>query len=286
MHSIKKSWQKTQPSMLMRIENQMITATSASRFHQSSTQPPALCLNTEEISKMFDEIMGYLIFQRKDMLDDFLSLSFSEMKSRMDERRTPFTRRQFFCPAYIAEDTMLPRAPTKEEYLEWATGDGRRAYQAEREQWMWERWFQKGGSSLLLCDNLEHCYEAIRAHSMIWKLYLWAYTTINVNEFLTPFIAVNSDGVRTICPNSGEGHRGLIISRLRLLYSTALGIKKFRSMWLTRTCPPRSSRMVCTTFALRDFSRHNRNASARTPRLCSSVNTWARNSIRSTRLGT
>ena len=100
---------------------------------------------------------------------------------------------------------MLP--PTKEEYLDWATGDGRAAYQAEREQWMWDHWDQKGGSSLLLYDNLEHCYEAIRTHSLIWKLYFWAYTTMNVNEFLTPFIAVNSDGMRAIRPNTGEGHR-------------------------------------------------------------------------------
>ena len=50
---------------------------------------------------------------------------------------------------------------------------------------------------------------------------------MNVNKFLTPFIAVNSDGVRAIRPNTGEGHRGLISSRLRLLYSNALGIKKF-----------------------------------------------------------
>ena len=34
--------------------------------------------------------------------------------------------------------------------------------------------------------------------------------------------------MRTIRPNTGEGHRGLISSRLRLLYSNALGIKKFR----------------------------------------------------------
>ena len=78
--------------------------------HQSSTEPSALCLNTEEIFKVFEEMMGYLIFQRKDILDDFLSLSLSEMKVRMGERRTPFTRRQFFCPAFIAEDASLPRA--------------------------------------------------------------------------------------------------------------------------------------------------------------------------------
>ena len=196
--------------------------------HQSSTEPPALCLNTEEIFKVFDEIMGYLIFQRKDILDDFLSLSLSEMKVRMGERRTPFTRRQFFCPAFIAEDTSLPRAPRKEEYFDWATGDGRVAYQKERELWMWNHWYKQGESSLLLCDNLEHCCEAIRTHSLIWQLYLWDYTTMNVNEFLTPFIAVNSEGVRAIRPNAGEGPWGLLSSRLRLLCSNALGIKKFR----------------------------------------------------------
>ena len=51
---------------------------------------------------------------------------------------------------------------------------------------------------------------------------------MNVNEFLTPVVAVKSDGMRTIRPNKGEGHRGLISSQLRLLYSNALGIKKFR----------------------------------------------------------
>ena len=156
--------------------------------HQSSTKPPAMCLNTEEICKVLDEIVGYLIFQRKDILDDFLSLSFSEMKARMDERRTPFTRRQFFCPAFIDDDTMLPRAPTKEEYMEWGIGDGRKKYQEEREQWMWEHWYGVKGSSILFCDNLDHCFEVIRTRAMIWKLYLWPYTTMRVNEFLTPLI--------------------------------------------------------------------------------------------------
>ena len=55
--------------------------------HQSSTEPPALCLNTEEISKVFDEIVGCLVFQRKDILDDFLSLSFLETKARMRHAR-------------------------------------------------------------------------------------------------------------------------------------------------------------------------------------------------------
>ena len=81
--------------------------------HQLSTEPPAMCLNIEEISKVFDETVNYLIFQRKDILDDFLSLS----SSRMDARRTPFTQRQFFCPSFIDDDAMLPRAPTAEEYM-------------------------------------------------------------------------------------------------------------------------------------------------------------------------
>ena len=92
---------------------------------------------------------------------------------------------------------------------------------------MWSHWCKQGESSLLLCDNLEHCYEAIRTHSLIWKLYLWDYTTMNANEFLAPLIAVNSDGVRAIRPNTGEGPWRLLSSRLRLLCSNALGIKKF-----------------------------------------------------------
>ena len=91
-----------------------------------------MCFKTEEISKVFDEIAGYVIFQRKDILDDFLSLTFSEMKTRMDGRRTPFTRRQFLSPSFIDDDTMLPRAPTKEEYMAWAKGDERKRYQVER----------------------------------------------------------------------------------------------------------------------------------------------------------
>ena len=49
---------------------------------------------------------------------------------------------------------------------------------------------------------------------------------MNVNEFLTPFIAVNNDGYRKVRPNQGDGQRSLIRSRARSLLSNALGIKK------------------------------------------------------------
>ena len=51
---------------------------------------------------------------------------------------------------------------------------------------------------------------------------------MNVNEFLTPFIAVNEDGYRKIRPNQGAGQRGMISTRVRSLLSNALGIKKYR----------------------------------------------------------
>ena len=35
-------------------------------------KPPAICLNTEEIGKTFDELFGYIIFQRREILDDYL----------------------------------------------------------------------------------------------------------------------------------------------------------------------------------------------------------------------
>ena len=112
--------------------------------------------------------------------------------------------------------------------MAWAKGDERKRYQVEREQWMHDHWYEVTQSSVLFRDNLDHCYEVIRTRAMLWEIYLWAYTIMNVNEFLMPFIAVNSDGMRTIRPNKGESHRGLIGSRLRLLYSNALGINKFR----------------------------------------------------------
>ena len=63
---------------------------------------------------------------------------------------------------------------------------------------------------------------------MMWNIFLWAYTAMNVNEFLTPFIAVNEDGYRKLRPNQGAGQRSLISSRVRAVLSNALGIKKYR----------------------------------------------------------
>ena len=51
---------------------------------------------------------------------------------------------------------------------------------------------------------------------------------MKVNEFHSPLIAVNSDGFREVRPNQREGQRSLISSRVRLLLSNALGVKKFR----------------------------------------------------------
>ena len=62
-------------------------------------EPAAICINTEEIGKTYDEMLGYIIFQRRDLLDDYLSLSFTEMQQKVDECMTPFAKRQFFCPA-------------------------------------------------------------------------------------------------------------------------------------------------------------------------------------------
>ena len=62
----------------------------------------------------------------------------------------------------------------------------------------------------------------------MWNIFLWAYATMNVNEFLTPFIAVNDDGFRKLRPNQGEGQRSMICSRVRSLLSNSLGTKKYR----------------------------------------------------------
>ena len=88
--------------------------------------------------------------------------------------------------------------------------------------------YNPSDSSLLPCENLDICYEVIKVHEMMWNIFLWAYTTMNVNEFLTPFIAVNEDGYRKLRPNQGAGQRSLITSRVRAVLSNALGIKKYR----------------------------------------------------------
>ena len=92
---------------------------------------------------MLDEVFAYLIFQRKRLLDDFVALSFAEMKAKMRDHRAPFVRRQFFCPAFIDEDTKLPRAPAEEECHEWATG--------QQEVWMNKNRYDEGESSFLPC---------------------------------------------------------------------------------------------------------------------------------------
>ena len=191
-------------------------------------EPAAICINTEEIGKTYDEMLGYIIFQRRDLLDDYLSLSFTEMQQKVENYMTPFAKRQFFCPALFDQDTKLPRPPTKEEYITWARDGGRAEYQDLRNAEMARKRYNPSDSSLLPCENLDICYEVIKVHEMMWNIFLWAYTTMNVNEFLTPFIAINEDGYRKLRPNQGAGQRSLISSRVRAVLSNALGIKKYR----------------------------------------------------------
>ena len=191
-------------------------------------EPAAICINTEEIGKTYDEMLGYIIFQRRDLLDDYLSLSFTEMQQKVENYMTPFAKRQFFCPALVDQDTKLPRPPTKEEYITWARDGGRAEYQDLRNAEMARKRYNPSDSSLLPCENLDICYEVIKVHEMMWNIFLWAYTTMNVNEFLTPFIAINEDGYRKLRPNQGAGQRSLISSRVRAVLSNALGIKKYR----------------------------------------------------------
>ena len=191
-------------------------------------EPAAICINTEEIGKTYDEMLGYIIFQRRDLLDDYLSLSFTEMRKKVENYFTPFAKRQFFCPALFDQETKLARPPTKEEYITWARDGGRAEYQDFRNTEMAKKKFTPSDSSLLPCENLDICYEVIKVHEMMWNIFLWAYTTMNVNEFLTPFIAVNEDGYRKLRPNQGAGQRSLISSGVRAVLSNALGIKKYR----------------------------------------------------------
>ena len=74
-----------------------------------------------------------------------------------------------------------------------------------------------------LRENIDHSYEALRVHG-----YIWGALHRHSNEFLSPLIAMNSDGCRKVCPNQGEGQRNLISARVRVLLSNALGVKKFR----------------------------------------------------------
>ena len=78
-----------------------------------ATNPPALCLNTEEVAKVFDEVLAYVIFQRKDLLDAYVALSFNEMKERRDTFRTPFVTQPFHFPAFLDEESQLLGSPQK-----------------------------------------------------------------------------------------------------------------------------------------------------------------------------
>ena len=71
--------------------NECITVSS-----QKALQPPAICLNIEEVAKVFDELLAYYIFQCRNLLDDCVALSYKEMKEKMDEKDTPFTHQKFF----------------------------------------------------------------------------------------------------------------------------------------------------------------------------------------------
>ena len=93
--------------------------------HSKANEPPAVCLNVEEIGRVFDEVFAYLLFQQRGILEDYVTLSFTEMKAWMDDYRAPFGRRNFFCPVFVDEESKLPRVPSKDECLEWASGDGR-----------------------------------------------------------------------------------------------------------------------------------------------------------------
>ena len=92
---------------------------------QKALQPPAICLNIEEVAKIFDELLAYYIFQCRNLLDDCVALSYKEMKEKMDEKDTPFSHQKFFFPTIIDKNTNLPIPPTKAEYFEWFHGDGR-----------------------------------------------------------------------------------------------------------------------------------------------------------------
>ena len=58
------------------------------------------------------------------------------MQEKMDDRKTPFTRRQFFCPTFVDEESRLPRLPTKDEYFQWIHGAGRKRCQVAPDDWV------------------------------------------------------------------------------------------------------------------------------------------------------
>ena len=116
--------------------------------------------------------------------------------------------------------------------------------------------FTPSDSSLPSCENLDICYEVIKVHEMMWNIFLWAYTTMNVNEFLTPFIAANEDGYRTLRPNQGAGQRSLISSRVRAVLSMRLESRSI-VMSAIAICRKNVLLMVYTTFVSKDFMKDN-----------------------------
>ena len=130
--------------------NEYLTVSS-----NKATRPLALCLNTEEVAKVFDEIFAYLIFQRRDLLDDYVALSFKEMKEKMDDSRTPFTSRQFLCPILIDEESRLPGSQTR---MSISSGSAETAGKDARlivmsDEWMRKDKFEPRYNSLLICEN-------------------------------------------------------------------------------------------------------------------------------------
>ena len=97
-------------------------------------QPPAMCLNVEEMGCVLNEVFACLIFQGQELLDDYVALSFAEMKAKMEDYQTPLGRRQFFYPFFVQEGTRFPRPSTKEEYMDWATRPGKVADPYQRAQ--------------------------------------------------------------------------------------------------------------------------------------------------------
>ena len=106
--------------------------------------------------------------------------------------------------------------------MTWAAKGGREQYQKIRNEELIKKRYTPSDSSLLPCENLDTCYEAIKIHELIWNIFLWAYATMNVNEYLTPFIAVNNDGYRKLRPSQGDGSRSMISSKVRSVLSNAI----------------------------------------------------------------
>ena len=124
-------------------------------------------ISIPKIGKTYDEMLGYIIFQRRDLLDDYLSLSFTEMQQKVENYMTPFAKRQFFCPALFDQDMKLPRFPTKEEYITWARDGGTAKYQDLRNTEMARKRYNPSDSRPFPCENLDICYEVIKIHEMM-----------------------------------------------------------------------------------------------------------------------